>query len=51
MLAYNRHHTAKNIGPNQYSIEDQNEIESTMENGNYHHHVLVYLEKQEQLDI
>ena len=22
-----------------------------MENGNYHHHVLVYFEKQEQLDI
>jgi hypothetical protein len=47
MLASNRNHSAKNSGSTQYFTEDPNEMESNMENGNYHNHVLVHLEKQE----
>jgi hypothetical protein len=47
MLASNRHHTTKNSGTNQYFTKNQNEMESNMENENYHHYVLVRLERRE----
>jgi hypothetical protein len=45
MLAYDRYHPVEHNESNSCSIENQSEAESTMENGNYHNHVLVHLEE------